>query len=92
MSIRHYHFAHGNTKNVILNRMALAFKFAVCILLVTANSQLGFSADLLWNYSLRYLMDIALLLLVTCMEAQFDSFNVLRQELRKEKQERKAEK
>jgi hypothetical protein len=37
-------------------------------------------------------MDIALLVLVACLEAQFDSFNVLRQELKKLKQERKAEK
>ena len=37
-------------------------------------------------------MDIALLMLIACLEAQFDSFNVLRQELKKLKQERKAEK
>ena len=78
---------HGNPKNVILNRIALIFKFAVCILLLAANSQMDYSRILKWIYFSQYLMDIALLLLVTCLEAQFDSFNVLRQELRNRKQD-----
>ena len=81
---------HGNPKNVILNRIALVFKFAVCILLMVTNSLLGFSSVLRWTRSVQYLMDIALLVLVACLEAQFDSFNALRQELKKLKQERKA--
>ena len=81
---------HGNPKNVILNRIALVFKLAVCILLIVTNSLLGFSSALRWSHSVQYLMDIALLVLVACLEAQFDSFNALRQELKKLKQERKA--
>ncbi len=83
---------HGNPKNVILNRIALVFKLAVCILLIVTNSLLGFSSVLRRTHSVQYLMDIALLVLVACLEAQFDSFNALRQELKKLKQERKAEK
>ena len=81
---------HGNPKNVILNRIALVFKLAVCILLIVTNSLLGFSSVLRRTHSVQYLMDIALLVLVACLEAQFDSFNALRQELKKLKQERKA--
>lgn len=80
---------HGNPKNVILNRIALVFKLAVCILLIVTNSLLGFSSVLRGAHSVQYLMDIALLMLVACLEAQFDSFNALRQELKKLKQERK---
>jgi len=83
---------HGNPKNVILNRIALVFKFAVCLLLMVTNSLLGFSSALRLTHSVQYLMDIALLVLVACLEAQFDSFNALRQELKKLKQERRAEK
>ncbi|MCR5565465.1 MAG: hypothetical protein K6F61_01335 [Clostridiales bacterium] len=83
---------HGNPKNVILNRIAMAFKLAVCILLIVTNSLLGFSTVLRWTHSVQYLMDVVLLALVACLEAQFDSFNKLRQELKKLKQERKAEK
>lgn len=83
---------HGNPKNVILNRIAMVFKLAVCILLIVTNSLLGFSTVLRWTHSVQYLMDIVLLALVACLEAQFDSFNKLRQELKKLKQERKAEK
>ena len=83
---------HGNPKNVILNRIALVFKLAVCILLIVTNSLLGFSSALRWTRSVQYLMDIALLVLVACLEAQFDSFNRLRLELKMLKQERKAEK
>ena len=81
---------HGNMKNVILNRIALVFKLAVCVLLIITNSLLGFSSALRWTHSVQYLMDIALLVLVACLEAQFDSFNALRQELKKLNQERKA--
>ena len=81
--------SHGNPKNVILNRMALIVKFAVYILLFAANSQLGFPAAVLWKNALRYLTDIAILLLLVSVESQFDSFNVLRQELLKAKRERR---
>ena len=81
---------HGNPKNVILNRIALVFKLAVCILLVVTSSMLGFSSVLRWTHSVQYLMDIALLVLVACLEAQFDSFNALRQELKKLKQQKEA--
>ena len=80
---------HGNPKNVILNRIALVFKFGVCILLMATNSLLGFSSALRWTHSVQYLMDIVLLVLVACLEAQFDSFNALREELRKQKEELK---
>jgi len=83
---------HGNPKNVILNRIALVFKFAVCLLLMVTNSMLGFSSVLRWTHSVQYLMDIALLVLVACLEAQFDSFNALRQELRQIKREKEAAK
>ncbi len=83
---------HGNPKNVILNRIALVFKLAVCVLLMVTNNLLGFSTVLRWTHSVQYLMDIALLVLVGCLEAQFDSFNALRQELKKLKRERRADK
>ena len=82
--------AHGSPKNVILNRIALVFKLVVCILLTVTCSLLGFSSALRVARSVQYLMDIALLVLVACLEAQFDSFNALRQELRQLNRERKA--
>ena len=78
---------HGNPKNVIFNRMAIIFKFAVYLLLFAANSQLGFSAAILWRNALQYLTDIALLLLLVSVESQFDSFKLLRQELLQQKRE-----
>ena len=71
----------GNPKNVILNRMAILFKFAVYILLFAANSRLGFPSAALWKNALQYVTDSALLLLLVSVESQFDSFKVLRQEL-----------
>ena len=79
--------SHGNPKDVILNRIALIFKFAVYILLFISNSQLGFPAAELWDNAIRYLTDIALLLLLVAIESQFDSFKVLRQELLELKRE-----
>lgn len=88
ITINHFfinYTAHGNPKNVILNRMAILFKFAVFILLLVSNSQLGFSSGVLWKNALQYLTDSVLLLLLVCMEAQFDTFNALRHELMKQK-------
>ena len=90
ITINHFfinYSSHGNPKNVILNRMAIGFKFFVYILLFVSNSQLGFSADILWRNALQYLTDSALLLLLVSMESQFDSFNVLRRELLQMKRE-----
>ena len=92
ITINHFfinYASHGNPKNVILNRMAISFKFAVYLLLLISNSQLSFSASILWRNALEYVTDSALLLLLVCAESQFDSFNSLRQELLKLKRERR---
>ena len=88
ITINHFfinYSSRGNTKNVILNRIAITFKFAVYLLLFAANSKLGFPAVILWKNAFEYLTDISLLILLVCMESQFDSFNVLREELRRAK-------
>ena len=71
----------SNPKNVILNRIAIIFKFAAYILLLAANSRLGISSALMWKNLLEHLTDIAILLLVILIESQFESFKILRQEL-----------
>ena len=79
---------HGNPENVILNRMAISFKFVVYMLLLIANSRLGFTRALLWRNALQYLTDMAIFLLLVAIESQFDSFKILREELLKSKRER----
>lgn len=80
---------HGNPENVILNHMAIIFKFSVYILILVANSRLGFSGMVLWKNALQYLTDMAILLLLITIESQFDSFKILRQELLYAKRERR---
>ena len=95
ITINHFfinYSSHGNPKNVILNRIAISFKFAVYLLLLVSNSQLGFSAAVLWRNALQYVTDSAVLLLLVCAESQFDSFNSLRQELLQLKRERRSKK
>ena len=77
----------GNLKDVIFNRIAILFKFAIYILLFVSNSLLGFSGTLLWRNATQYIADIALLLLLVCLESQLDSFNALRQELKQANRE-----
>ena len=79
----------GNPENVILNRMAIIFKFVVYIFILITNSMLGFEPVVLWKNALLYLTDMAVILLLVCIESQFDSFKVLRQELLKAKRERR---
>lgn len=95
ITINHFiinYASHGNPENVIFNRMAIIFKLAVYVLLLVTNSKLGFSSEMLWKNALRYLTDIAILLLIVSIESQFDSFKVLRRELLKFKRERRKNK
>lgn len=78
--------SRGNPKDVIVNRIALIFKFGVYILLFISNSGLGFSPAVLWRNGMQYLSDTALLLMLVCIESQFDSFKILRSELKELKQ------
>lgn len=81
--------SHGNLKDVIFNRIAVIFKFAVYLLLFASNNMLGFPSAILLKNAVQYLSDIVLLLLLVCLESQFDSFNAIRQELKKDKRERR---
>ena len=76
---------NGNPENVIFNHMAIVFKFVVYILILIANSMLGFESILLWQNALGYLTDMGILLLLISIESQFDSFKILRRELLDEK-------
>ena len=79
----------GNPENVIFNRMAIIFKFVVYIILIATNSMLGFSDSVLWANALIYISDMSILIMLICIESQFDSFKQLRHELLNEKNERK---
>ena len=88
ITINHFfinYASNGNPKDVILNRMAILFKFGVYILLFITNSQLGFAEATLWKNAMQYVCDIAILLLLVSVESQFDSFKILRKELLSQK-------
>ena len=90
IAINHFLVAYatgGSQKHIIFSRIAVLFKFLVYILLVAANSRLTISRFLQWNNSLQYLTDRALLLLLIGIQTQFNSFNVMRQDLLKAKRE-----
>ena len=76
---------NGNPDNVIFNHMAIIFKLGVYVLILGANSKLGFSPVILWKNALQYLTDMAIILLLVCIESQFDSFKVLHKELLEQK-------
>ena len=94
ITINHFHICyglHGTPQNVIFNRVAIIFKFGVYIMLLAANSRLGFSPSILWKNALQYLTDMAVLLLTVSIESQFDSFKLLRQELMMSKRKKEKE-
>ena len=78
---------HGNPKDMIVNRIAILFKLVVYIMLLVSNSRLDFARAVLWTNAMQYLTDMCLLLVLVSIESQFDSFNALREELRREKRE-----
>jgi len=79
----------GNPENIIFNRMAIVFKFIVYGVLLVANCMLAFAPVVLWKNAMGCLTDIAVLLLLVCIESQLDSFKVLRQEFLAEKKQRR---
>lgn len=84
IAINHFFITYelrGNTKNVIFNQTAIVFKLAVYVMLLAANSRLWFPAADLWINACQFLADIAILLLLVCVETHFDTFKVLRSEL-----------
>lgn len=90
ITINHFlitYATHGSPKNMILSQITILFKFMVYFLLVFANRRLTISQAMQWNNSLQYLTDRALLLLLVGIEAQFNSFNIMRQDLLKAKRE-----
>lgn len=94
ITINHFFISYsfyGNPKNAMFNRIALASKFVTYIILLVANSQLGFSDDILWRNALPYVSDACLLVLLICVESQFDSFNVIRRELREARRKTKGQ-
>ena len=74
---------------MLLNRVAIVFKFVVYVVLLFANSRLKFSTVMLWSNALQYLTDMAIFLLIVSIESQFDSFKILRKELLMDKRRRK---
>ncbi len=80
---------HGNPENVVFNRIAIVFKISVFVILLTANSMLDFYPVVLWKNAMQYMSDMAILLLIVTMEAQFDSFKILREELLAAKRKRR---
>lgn len=94
ITINHFFISysfHGNPKNAMLNRIALTSKFVTYLILLVANSQLGFSGDILWRNALPCLTDASLLVLLICVESQFDSFNAIRHAFREEKRKMKGQ-
>ncbi len=75
----------GNPENVIFNQMAISIKVLIYLVLIITNSMLSFDVALRWENALQYMTDIAILLLIVCIESQLDSLKVLRQEIVEQK-------
>ena len=82
----------GNPKNVIFNQMAISFKVVIYFVLIISNAMLSFDITIRWENALQYLTDIAILLLIVCIESQLDSLKVLRQEMVEQKRRRRKKK
>lgn len=84
ITINHFMIAYdfkGSPKNTILAQTTIIFKFVVYVLLFIANSQLGFTPAVLWRNACQFLTNIAVLILLICVESHFDTFKILRQEI-----------
>ena len=62
------------------------------LVLIISNSMLSFDIVLRWENARQYMTDIAILLLIVCIESQLDSFKVLRQEIVVQRQMREKKK
>jgi len=74
----------GNPRNVIFNKLSILFKIALYIALMLINCFLDLPVHRLISAGLAYAADFAIVIMLVCIEAQLDSFRVIKQELLQE--------
>lgn len=75
----------GNYANLIFNRISIIFKIILYVSLMIINGTLDLPVFLQVNAGLEYAADLAMIIVVICIETQLDSFRSLRHELLEEK-------
>lgn len=80
----------GNLANVIFNQMTIIFKIILYLSLIIINRFLDLPSHLQINSGLEYVADLAIVIILICIESQLDSFKTLRRELLQEKRNKRA--
>lgn len=78
----------GNFGNVMFNQISIIFKILLYVLLMIVNVFLNQPLLIQINSGIEYIADLAIVVLVICIETQLDSFKVIKQELLSEKKQR----
>lgn len=79
----------GNYGNVIFNQMSIVFKIFLYIFLIVINVFLNQPMHALINSIFEYISDLCIVILIIFIETQLDNFKTIRQELLREKINRK---
>jgi len=71
----------GDYANVLFNRISILFKIALYISLMLINSRLDLPLYRQISAGLEYIADLAVVVMIICIESQLDSFKRIKQEL-----------
>lgn len=75
----------GNFGNLIFNQISIIFKIILYISLIIINCFLNLPHILQINAGLEFISDLAIVIMLICIESQLDSFKAIKHELLTEK-------
>lgn len=79
----------GNYANVIFNQISILFKIVLYVSLLIINGTLDLPVYQQINAGFEYITDLAIIIMIICIESQLDSFKSIRSELLKAKRKGK---
>ena len=79
---------HGNMGNVMFNQIAIIFKVLIYVSLMIVNPMLDLTNAYMLNKGFEYLSDLAMIIILVCVETQINDFKALRHELMSKKRSR----
>ncbi len=80
----------GNFGNLIFNQISIIFKIILYISLIVINIFLNLPHQLQINAGFEYISDLAIVIMLICIESQLDSFKAIKHELLMEKMDKEG--
>lgn len=75
----------GNRANMIFNQISILLKIMLYVMLLIVNAYLDLPTITLVNTGIGYVTDLAVIIMLICIESQLDDFKEMKEEIMKQK-------